>query len=421
MIRLAATAFAAALVTTAAAAVSVSGQAAAAPRPTVAPVPAVTWVGSWEAAPVAPAVSGLSHDGFTDVTVRDVVHLSAGGSQIRIRLSNVFGTRPLAIADVRVALHRGGAQTAPFSYQVTFRGRDAVTVGAGKRVFSDPVRMAVGAGQDLDVSIFAQAPTGPATWHPAALTTSYVSTPGNHSQAAGAASFPHAIGAWYFLDGVDVVNPSLAGAVVTFGASTTDGVGSTPGAGDRYPDDLARRLLRLPAGQRLSVLNAGISGNQLLRDGGTAGESALARFYRDAIAQSGVRAIVIWEGTNDIGEHPGTTAGQLIDAYRSLIAQAHAHGIAVIGATLQPDQGAAYYTARGNRVRQAVNRWISTSGAFGAVADFDAVLRDPFNPDALWPGYDSGDHLHPGDAGYQAIADSIDGRLLGALIAAVRR
>jgi len=266
----------------------------------------VTWVGTWAAAQVVPAATGLSHTGFKDVTVRDIVRASAGGSQIRIRVSNVFGAKPLALSDVRVALRRGGAQTvAGSSHRVTFGGKDTVTIPVGKREFSDPVKLSVGAGQDLAVSIFVRAATGPATWHPAALATSYYSTAGDHSGATGAADYPNKIGAWYFLDGVDVVNSNLAGAVVTFGASTTDGVGSTANANERYPDDLARRMLSLPDGERLSVLNAGISGNQLLYDNGTSGESALSRFYRDAINQSGVRAIIIWEGTNDIGDHPG--------------------------------------------------------------------------------------------------------------------
>jgi lysophospholipase L1-like esterase len=391
-----------------AAAVSVVPWRAAA---TVTSGPPVAWVGTWAAAQVAPAATGLSHTGFRDATVRDIVHISAGGSEVRIRLSNVFGSKPLTINAVRVAVRRSGVQTvAGSSHQATFGGADKVTIPVGKREFSDPVKMSVGAGQDLAVSIFVQAATGPATWHPAAIATSYYSTAGNHSGATGAAavaSYPGRIGAWYFLDGVDVVNQNIAGAVVTFGASTTDGAGSTADANERYPDDLARRLLGLPDGQRLSVLNAGISANQLLVGNGTSGQSALSRFYRDAIDQSGVRAIVIWEGSNDIGDHPGISASRLIDAYRRLINEAHAGGIAAIGATLQPDQGAAYYTPQGDKVRNAVNRWIKASGAFDAVFNFDAVLRDPQDPAELLPAYDSGDHLHPNDAGYQAIADSI--------------
>jgi lysophospholipase L1-like esterase len=379
----------------------------------------LAWVGTWAAAQVAPGPAGVSHIGFRDQTVRDVVHISAGGSEVRIRISNVFGTRPLRIADVRVAVRQGnGALIMPgTSHRVTFGGKYQVTIPVGQREFSDPVRMGVGAGQNLAVSIFVKSATGPATWHPAAIASSYYSTFGDYSAAAGtaAAAYRHRIGAWYFLDGVDVVNPAVNGAVVTFGASTSDGVGSTLNANERYPDDLARRLLGLPAGLRLSVLNAGVSGNQLLAGGSTAGPSGLSRFYRDALAQTGVRVVIVWLGTNDIGDHPDMTAQQVIDGYLQLIAAAHARGVAVVGATLQPDQGANYYTSRGNRVREEVNRWISTSGAFDAVADFDAVLRDPFNPAELLPAYDSGDHLHPNDFGYQAIADSIDPWTLGGL------
>ena len=370
----------------------------------------LAWVGTWAAAQVAPATTGLSHTGFRDETVRDIVRTSVGGSEIRLRISNVFGSKPLTISDVRVSPRGTGAATVlASSHRVTFGGRDTVTIPAGKREFSDPVKLGVGAERDLAVSIYVKQATGPATWHPAAIATSYYSTAGDHSAAAGAAAFPHKTGAWFFLDGVDVVNPAVAGAVVAFGASTSDGVGSTLNGNDRYTDDLARRLLRLPAGQRMSVLNAGISGNQLLVDStGTAGQSALDRFYRDAIQQTGVRVIILWEGTNDIGEHSGIKAGQLIDAYLQLIAMAHSRGIAVIGATLQPDQGASYYTDQGNQVRRAVNRWIRNSAVFDAVADFDAVLRDPFDPAEMLPAYDSGDHLHPNDAGYQAIASAID-------------
>ena len=273
------------------------------------------------------------------------------------------------------------------------------------------MRLRVGAGQNLAVSIFVKSATGPATWHPAAIASTYYSTGGDYSAAAGTADFRHRMGAWYFLDGVDVVNPAVNGAVVTFGASTSDGVGSTLGANERYPDDLARRLLGLPAGLRLSVLNAGISGNQLLAGGGTSGPSGLSRFDRDVLEQTGVRVVIVWLGTNDIGDHPDMTARQIIDGYLQLIAATHAHGVAVVGATLQPDEGARYYTARGNRVREEVNRWIRNSGAFDAVAD----CCDPSDPAELLAAYDSGDHLHPNDTGYQAIADSIDTWVLAGL------
>jgi len=248
------------------------------------------------------------------------------------------------------------------------------------------------------------------------MAASYYSAAGDHTLNADGLAYPHQVGAWYFLDGVDVVNPDVNGAVVTFGASTSDGVGSTFGADERYSDDLARRLLELPAGLRLSVLNAGIAGNQLLATGSRSGPSGLSRFYRDVLAQSDVRVVIIWEGTNDIGYHPDMTAAQIIDGYLQLIAAAHARGIAVVGATLQPDEGSGYYTAHGNRVREQVNHWIRTGRAFDLVADFDKVLRNPIDPEQLRPDYDSGDHLHPNDAGYLAMAHVLDPWELAGLV-----
>ena len=370
------------------------------------------WVGTWESAQVQPSASGLSATGFTDQTVRDIIHTSAGGQEIRIRLSNAFGTAPLVIDDVHVALRKQGAATVPgTTRQVTFGGSRKVTIPPGTREFSDPVHLRVGAESDLAVSIYFRQPSGPTTWHPDAISTNYYSTPGDHSAETSADSYSHTDTSWFFLDGVDVINPAIQGAVVTFGPSTTDGDASTLDANERYPDDLARRLLNLPPGGQLSVLNAGISGNQLLADAGTSGQSALHRFLRDAVEQSGVRAVIIWEGTNDIGNHPDLSPGDITGAYQQLIQQAHDQGIRVIGATLQPDEGAGYYTTEGNTLREAVNDWIRDSGAFDGVADFSTVLEDPSDPNRLLPAYDSGDHLHPNDAGYAKMADTVDLRL----------
>jgi lysophospholipase L1-like esterase len=370
---------------------------------------AAHWVGTWESAQVQAGTSGLSSTGFDDQTVRDIIHTSAGGSEIRIRISNVFGTAPLVINDVHVALRQSGAATVPGTTRaVSFRGKRAITIPAGEREFSDPVKLKVGSEADLAVSIYFKDPTGPVTWHPDALSTNYYSTSGDDSADASAAAYTHTATSWYFLDGVDVGNPAVKGAVVTFGPSTTDGVASTQDANERYPDDLARRLLQLPQGQQLSVLNAGISGNELLADDGTNGQSALHRFLRDAVEQTGVKAIIIWEGTNDILANPGLPLSDFTSAYEQLISIAHAHGIKVIGATLQPDEGTGSWTPEGNTLREAVNNWILTSGAFDGTADFSTVLEDPANPAQLLPAFDSGDHLHPNDAGYQAIADSIN-------------
>ncbi|HEV3381611.1 MAG TPA: SGNH/GDSL hydrolase family protein [Trebonia sp.] len=387
-----------------------SGKAAAgSPAPKSGP----HWVGTWESAQVEPGTSGLSATGFTNQTVRDIIHTSVGGSEIRIRLSNVFGTAPLVVSDVHVALRQSGAVTVPgTTRQVLFDGRRSVTIPAGDRIFSDPVKLEVGSETDLAVSIYFKQPTGPTTWHPEADSTNYYSTAGDHSADASAAAYANTDSSWYFLDGVDVVNPSVKGAVVTFGPSTTDGNASTANANERYPDDLARRLLALPKGQQMSVLNAGISGNELFADTGTDGQAAPARFLRDAIDQTGVKAIIIWEGTNDILGNPNLPLSDFESVYTQLIAVAHAHGIKVVGATLQPTEGTGGWTPEGNTLRGAVNNWILTSGAFDGTADFSTVLEDPANPAQLLPAYDSGDHLHPNDAGYLAIADSINLKML---------
>ena len=375
---------------------------------------AADWIGTWASAQVQPAATGPSATGFTNQTVRNIIHTSVGGSAIRIRISNVFGKAPLVVSAAHVAVSASGAATVAGTTQpVLFGGSPSVTIPPGTRQFSDTVALNVSAETNLTVSLYFENPTGPATWHQNAMGTNYYSTPGDHSADPTATAYTNSVTSWFFLDGVDVVNPAVEGAVVTFGASTTDGVGSTSGAAKRYPDDLARRLIALPWGQRLSVLNAGIAGNVLLADGGTNGQSALDRFQRDALEQSGVQTIIIWEGSNDIGGHPSLPLTDLTGAYEQLIAIAHANGIRVIGATLQPDKGASYWTPQGALLRAAVNNWILTGGAFDATIDFSTVLENPADTDALLPAFDSGDHLHPNNAGYQAMANAVDLSLLG--------
>ena len=377
------------------------------------------WVGTWSTAQVGAAASGRSRTGFRDQTVRNIIRVSAGGAALRIRVSNVFGAVPLTVSGAHVALRLAGAATVPGTTRpVTFDGDRAVTVPVGRRVLSDPVDLAVGDGADLAVSLFLRDPTGPASWHPAGLTTSYHAAAGDHGADGTGAAFTRADRSWYFLDGVDVLGSSLAdravdyrgvtGAVVAFGPSTTDGIGSPVDANRRYPDELARRLLRLPPGTRMSVLNAGIAGNRLLADEGTCGPGALNRWGRDALGQTGVRAVILWEGTNDVATRPDLPLSTLTGAYQRLIAAAHARGVRVVGATLQPHEGAGFYSVAGNRLREAVNDWIRWSGAFDDVADFDWVLQDPRRPRRLLPAFDSGDHLHPNATGYRAIAQAVD-------------
>jgi lysophospholipase L1-like esterase len=377
-----------------------------------------TWVGTWSTAQTGAATSGRSRTGFRDQTIRNIVRVSAGGGAIRIRLSNVFGAVPLTVSGTHVAVRLAGAATVPGTTRaVTFGGGRAVTVPVGRRVLSDPVDLDVGDRADLAVSLFLRDPTGPASWHPAGLTTSYHAPAGDHGADGTGAAFTRTDRSWYFLDGVDVLAPAddpaasrqaVGGAVVAFGPSTTDGIGSAPDANRRYPDELARRLLGLPSGERMSVLNAGIAGNKLLADDGTCGPSALNRFARDALGQTGVRAVILWEGTNDVATRPDLPLSAITGAYQRLIGAARARGVRVIGATLQPHEGAGFYSVAGNRLREAVNDWIRWSGAFDDVADFDWVLQDPRRPRRLLPAFDSGDHLHPNAAGYRAIAEAVD-------------
>jgi lysophospholipase L1-like esterase len=320
-----------------------------------------------------------------------------------------------------VASRLAGPATVPGTgHAVTFGGAPSVTIPAGERAWSDPVRLRVADGTDLAVSLHLAAATGPATWHPAAQCTGCYCAAGDHAADPDAGAFTQQSTSWFFLDGVDVLNPAVRGAVVAFGPSTTDGIASTPDTNGRYPDLLAARLRRLPPGARMSVLNAGIAGNKLLADAGTSGRSALDRFLRDAAGQSGARAVILWEGTNDVATRPGLPLDVITGAYQRIIALAHSRGLRIVGATLQPHEGAWYYSQAGNRLRAAVNDWIRWSGAFDGVADFDQVLCDPRHPRRLLPGYDSGDHLHPNDAGYRAVAESVDLAALTGVVADTR-
>src|SRR5581483_11226915 len=270
----------------------------------------------------------------------------------------------------------------------------------------------------LTVSVYLPDRTGPATMHFDAQQLSWVSTPGDHTADRGAAAYATSTLSWFYVSGLVVRSADMIGTVVTFGDSITDGVGSTAGADARWPNDLARRLNAL-GGPALSVADAGIGGNRLLGGSRCCGASAQARFARDAMDQPGVRDVIVLEGINDIGigmarpaEERGVTAARIIAAYQRLIAAAHARGLKIFGATILPYQGAGYFTAAGETIREQVNDWILTSRAFDGVIDFNAVMNDPANPLRLNPFYDSGDHLHPNDAGYQAMAEAINLQML---------
>jgi lysophospholipase L1-like esterase len=405
-------AFALLLLLVATIAVFVSSRPAAAARPS-------GWVTSWSASP-QPAVPGtLAAAGFDDQTLREIVFPSAGGDQIRLELTNAFGTSALWIGHATVALAGLGASVVPGTiHPVTFGGRPSARIPAGEQVLSDPVGIQVLALQDLAVSVYLPGRTGRATLHTDAQQVNWVSAAGDHAAEAGSGAFTATTGSWYYVSGLLVRSPEAAGTVVAIGDSITDGVQSTVGGNDRWPNDLARRLDAL-AGPMLAVADAGIGGNRVLAGSPRFGASALARFARDALDQPGVRDIIVLEGINDIGfsagpRHPdaGLTPARIIAGYRDLIARAHARGVRIFGATLLPYQGAGYYFPPGEAIREAVNAWIRTSGAFDGIIDFDAVMRDPADPLRLNPGYDSGDHLHPNDAGYRAMADAVNLQML---------
>ncbi len=379
------------------------------------------WVGAWSAAPQAPLAGALGAEGFSNQTLRTIVRPSINGSAIRIRLSNTFGDRPVRFADVRVGVRQFGAgQVSGSSERVTFGGRSSVTVPRGATVLSDLVPMRARADRELAVSMYVPEPSGPATTHRLPRVTNYIGA-GDLASQPGSAGFTTTTTSWFFVSGVDVVARPNAGAVVTLGDSITDGRASTLDAWHSYPDFLADRL-QARRGRPVAVLNQGIAGNRLLNDSPGGGVNALARIDRDVLAHSGVESVILLEGLNDIGFSqltdpafaPNTEVGaeDIIFGYQQIIERLNEKGIQVIGGTLTPFEGARYFTEAGEQQRQVVNTWIRTSGAFDAVVDFDAAMRDPQNPRRMLTAYDSGDHLHPNDAGYSAMADAVDLRVL---------
>ncbi|VXC77357.1 SGNH/GDSL hydrolase family protein [Massilia sp. 9I] len=372
------------------------------------------WTGAWGTAPAGPPPEA-SLQTFTDQTVRLIVHTSIGGNRVRIRVSNELGSTALTIGAARVGLRAGGSDVAAgTSRPLTFGGRSVVTIPPGAPAVSDPVELNVPPLSDLAVSLYLPGTMQATTVHQLALQTNYVSLPGNFT-AASPLPVQRTIQVWPFLTEVDV--DTAGPAIVTLGDSITDGTRSTPDTNNRWPDWLARRLQTerdpvIGINARIGVVNRGISGNRLLSNSPNtlSGRSAQERFDRDVLATNGVRYLVVLIGINDIGNSSATapvTAEDLIAAYRQLIHRAHAKGISVIGATLTPFEGAAYYSPEKETLRQAVNNWIRNNDEFDAVIDFDRVTRDPVRPTRFLPAYDSGDHLHPNDLGYQAMGSAV--------------
>ena len=344
-------------------------------------------------------------------TVRMIVRTSIGGDRVRVQVSNAYGTEPLTVAAAHVALHAKGSAIVPDSDRVlTFSGNPSFVIRPGALAVSDSVDLKVPKLANLVLSLYIAGESTTPTIHLTGLHTTYISKPGDFTKAAeieNAATTQ----CWYWITGVDVLAPSDAAAIVALGDSITDGATSTPDTDRSWPSQLAERLAAGKATGHVAIVNHGISGNQLLADG--AGVSALARFDRDVLGQPGVKWLVVLEGINDIGISSmmggaEVSAADLIAAHKQLTDRAHMHGIKAVGATLTPYGGAAYYSEKGEAVRQAVNQWIRTGGAYDAVVDFDAKLRDPKNPIQMNPVYFINDHLHPNDAGYKLMADSFD-------------
>jgi lysophospholipase L1-like esterase len=351
--------------------------------------------------------------GFKNQTVRMIARTSIGGQRLRIKVENAFASSPVTIGAAHIALRGADSEIAAGSDRaLTFNGKPGCILSPGVVRVSDPVDLRVAALTDLAVSIYFPGETGPPTNHATGLHTTYISKEGDFTGQTAIAGAATSL-SYYYLAAIDVDAPAQAAALVTFGDSITDGAQSTPNTNHTWPALLAARLAGNKATSTVGVANVGINGNRVLYDG--SGASALARFDRDVLSQSGVKWVMLLEGINDIGKlsaQPPTpeaaTADDLIAAYRQFIDMAHTHGIKAIGCTLTPYEGAKYATEGGEAVLEAVNTFIRTGGAFDVVVDFEAATRDSAHPKAFRAAFDPGDHLHPNDAGYQAMADAVD-------------
>lgn len=369
------------------------------------------WVGTW-ASSASGTVPNLD-TGYANRTIRNVVHTSVGGSRVRIGLTNALGTAPVLMSAVTVAIAvRPDAPDAVADTMrpLTFSGGPSITIPVGGKVLSDPVSLAVPEDGDLLVSVFTPQPSGPVTFHQVANQTSYLTQSGDHAADDSGAAFTEKVTFWPYVSNVDVQGRA-AGAVVTFGDSITDGNASTRDANHRWQDYLADRLIAQQGPTRLGVLNAGISSNRLLNS--VWNPNALSRLDRDVLTATGARSAIVLSGINDIGGQPQhKEPSEIIAALRQIAVQLQAKGLRAIGGTLTPFGGSSNYTEELEGVRQAVNDFIRHGKAFDTVVDVDAALREPADPRRLRGEYDSGDHLHPSDAGYHAMADVVDLRTL---------
>ncbi|HWK40511.1 MAG TPA: SGNH/GDSL hydrolase family protein [Croceibacterium sp.] len=378
------------------------------------------WVGSWTAAPHAPlgTEGPFAAASYDNVTLSQILRISEGGTKVRVRFSNRYGSVPLEIGAARIVrIDDAGKEIAGTARTLTFGGQGGAVIPRGAPFISDAVDLDVPDLARMKVEIFLPRETGPCTCHLTGSDELTVSPPGNF---VGKAFEPVSKAQFRaFLSGVDVDSPDAHGTIVAYGDSITDGVGSTPGANHRWPDILANRLQA--AGQEWAVANQAISGNRVLSPG--MGESALSRFDEDVLSLPNVKYIIVFEGVNDIGnrfgpqrggvgglpiDQPQITVEQMIAGYKQIVARAHEKGIKVIGSPIGPYKGASYWSEEGEAARQRINDWILNSGTFDATVRLDTAFADPADPQSMREGYHMGDHLHGSDAGLKAVGDSID-------------
>lgn len=379
--------------------------------------PSPFWVPAWSASPDSAGPA------FDNLSMRQVVRAGVSGKRVRIILSNRYGTRPLPVGAAHIGLRANGSSILPGSDRVLlFHGMGSCVIPVGGQLASDPLEMPVSAAQELAISLAFPRLTGASTQHGAGNATTYLA-PGSEAVAAVEFGERETSSSRFFLTELQVEPETATPVLVVLGDSITDGVGSTQDADKRWPDILSERLLSRAGATQIAVVNAGIAGNRILRDGASPfiGPSALHRYQREVLRRSGVRWVLLLEGINDIAAstmlnpaNQHASARQIIAGLQQLADSAHRKGIKVIGATLLPMGGAEwpFHTAAGDAKRREINEWIRHGGAFDAVADFDAVIRDPEQPERVAPAFDSGDHLHPNDAGHKALADAVDLRWL---------